>query len=76
LRDTPPDAAVIKAISLAGYENISLTFDWNPEWLDGLHDGSQKFYVHWDLNDDNWTELYDGKLYAGSKGWARVLLWT
>ena len=64
-----PDAAVLQGISLAGFENIWLDFDWaascNTESFDDL-------YVSWDLNDDSWTNIWSHQL--GGSGFASVSL--
>ncbi len=64
-----PDAIVLQGISLAGFENIWLDFDWaasrNTEPADDL-------YVSWDLNDDNWTTAWSQSL--GGSGLASVSL--
>ncbi|MFH2091792.1 MAG: PEP-CTERM sorting domain-containing protein [Pseudomonadota bacterium] len=62
-----PDAAILQGISLAGYEDIWLDFDWSAN--NGT-DANDRLYVDWDLADDNWSTVET--IALGGSGFASV----
>lgn len=54
-----PDAAISRYISLAGFTDITLDFDWASN---RYSDGDDTLSVSWDMGDDNWTTIWDHSL--------------
>lgn len=63
------DAAVLQGVSTFGYENITLDFSWGAS---NNTEPGDKLYVSWDLNDGNWTNIWQQNL--GGSGFASVHL--
>ncbi len=64
-----PDSAVLQGISLAGFENVWLDFDWAAS---RNTEASDKLYVSWDLDDNNWQTAWSQSL--GGSNFASVNL--
>lgn len=54
-----PDAAISRYISLAGFTDITLDFDWAAN---RRTDADDTLSVSWDMGDNNWTNVWNHEL--------------
>ncbi len=65
-------AAITQTISTTNFNNLTIQFDWtNNYWAKHAQDSvyrDVKLYLSWDLNDDNWSDVWSHHLDLGTHG--------